>query len=90
MDLLTNSIAPGAFHDSRVAVLEHIMSWTMDFQQICFFMWLYGPAGTGKSAIVQSIAELYHKADLLAASFFFSRTAVGRNDGSRLIPTLVC
>ncbi|KAF8802012.1 hypothetical protein BYT27DRAFT_7197473 [Phlegmacium glaucopus] len=97
-----SSIAPGAFHDSserydppkchpstRVAVLQHIMTWINDLQKILFFMWLYGPAGAGKSAIAQSIAELCHEANILAASFFFSRTAVGRNDESRLIPTLV-
>ncbi|KAF8805049.1 hypothetical protein BYT27DRAFT_7193581 [Phlegmacium glaucopus] len=102
MDLLTNSIAPGAFHNSserydppkchpstRIAVLQHIMTWINDLQKICFFMWLYGPAGAGKSAIAQSIAELCYEANLLAASFFFSRTAGGRNDESRLIPTLV-
>ncbi|KAF8801492.1 hypothetical protein BYT27DRAFT_7341968 [Phlegmacium glaucopus] len=102
MDLLTNSIAPGAFHNSserydppkchpstRVAVLQHIMTWINDLQKLCFFMWLYGPAGAGKSAIAQSIAELCYNANILAASFFFSRTAVGRNDESCLIPTLV-
>jgi len=102
MDLLTNSIAPGAFHNSserydppkchpstRLAVLEHIMTWINDLQQLFFFMWLHGPAGAGKSAIAQSIAELCHKSNLLAASFFFSRTAAGRSDESRLIPTLV-
>jgi len=52
-------------------------------------MRLYGPAGTGKSAIAQSIAELCHKSNLLAASLFFSHAAAGRSDESRLIPTLV-
>ena len=102
MDLLTNCIAPGAFHNSserydppkchpstRLVVFEHIMTWINDVQNLFFFMWLYGPAGAGKSAIAQSIAELCHKSNLLAASFFFSRTAVGRSDESRLIPTLV-
>ncbi|KAF8801499.1 hypothetical protein BYT27DRAFT_6794889 [Phlegmacium glaucopus] len=100
--ILTNSIAPGAFHNSaerydppkchpstRVAVLQHIMTWINDLQKLCLFMWLYGPAGAGKSAIAQSVAELCHNANILAASFFFSRTAAGRNDESRLIPTLV-
>ncbi|KAF8802016.1 hypothetical protein BYT27DRAFT_7226599 [Phlegmacium glaucopus] len=102
MDLLSSSIALGAFHNSserydppkchpstRVAVLQHIMAWINDLQKLFFFMWLYGPAGAGKSAIAQSIAELCHNANILAASFFFSRTAVGRSDESRLIPTLV-
>ena len=48
---------------------------------------MYGPAGAGKSAIAQSIAELCEA--LLAASFFFSRTAAGRNDNSRLVSTIV-
>ncbi|KAF8806742.1 hypothetical protein BYT27DRAFT_7100444 [Phlegmacium glaucopus] len=102
MELLSSSISPGAFHNSserydppkchpstRVAVLQHIMAWINDLQKLFFFMWLYGPAGAGKSAIAQSIAELCYDAKILAASFFFSRTAVGRNDESRLIPTLV-
>jgi hypothetical protein len=53
-----------------------------------FFLWVYGPAGAGKSAIAQTIAELCVEANLLAASFFFSRTAAGRNDNSRLVATL--
>jgi hypothetical protein len=55
-----------------------------------FFSWVYGPAGAGKSAIAQTIAELCAKANLLAASFFFSRTAAGRSDSSRLVVTLAC
>ena len=54
-----------------------------------YFMWLYGPAGVGKSAIAQTIAEQCHELKLLAASFFFSRTTAGRNDHSRLIATLI-
>ena len=50
-------------------------------------LWMYGPAGAGKSAIAQSIAELCEA--LLAASFFFSRTAHGRNDHSMLVATIV-
>lgn len=50
-------------------------------------LWMYGPAGAGKSAIAQSIAELCEA--LLAASFFFSRTAAGRSDSSRLVATIV-
>ncbi|KAF8806763.1 hypothetical protein BYT27DRAFT_7233598 [Phlegmacium glaucopus] len=78
--VLADSIAPGAFHNSaerydppkchpstRVTVLHHIMTWINDLQKLFFFRWLYGPAGA---------------ANLLAAT-------VGRSDESRLIPTLV-
>ena len=46
-------------------------------------------AGAGKSAIAQSIAELLEQAGLLAAAFFFSRNAPGRNDKAPLVATLV-
>ena len=97
-------MAPGAFHNSaerydppkchpktREAVLKKIMDWVQglgELERRCYFMWLYGPAGAGKSAIAQTIAELCDELKLLAASFFFSRTAPGRNDHSRLIATL--
>ena len=53
------------------------------------FLWLYGPAGAGKSAIEQTIAELCHKMKILAASFFFSRSIGGRNEKTFLITTIV-
>jgi hypothetical protein len=51
-------------------------------------LWMYGPAGAGKSAIAGTIAELCEALMLLAASFFFSRTIAGRCDSSRLVATL--
>jgi hypothetical protein len=102
MELLHQHIAPGAFHNSderydppkchphtRRAVLKKIMDWVKDPNKVALFLWLYGPAGAGKSAIAQTIAELLEKLGLLAAAFFFSRNAAGRNDKTRLVPTLV-
>jgi hypothetical protein len=95
-------MAPGAFHNSderydppkchphtRRAVLKKIMDWVKDPNKVALFLWLYGPAGAGKSAIAQTIAELLEKLGLLAAAFFFSRNAAGRNDKTRLVATLV-
>ena len=64
------------------------MQWIKDVDKLEFFLWLYGPAGAGKSSIAQSIAELCDEAGILDASFFFSRTAAGRNNDRLLIPTL--
>ncbi|KAF8156628.1 hypothetical protein B0H34DRAFT_709978 [Crassisporium funariophilum] len=99
---LQERIAPGAFHNSgerfdppkchpqtRLAIRKIIMEWVENACVTFFIMWLYGPAGAGKSAIAQSIAEECYALGTLAGSFFFSRTAPGRNDTSRLIPTLV-
>jgi len=100
-DLLEN-IVPGAFHNSaerydppkchphtREAVLKRIMLWVNDPANEAQIMWMFGPAGAGKSAIAQSIAEMCFQQGKLAASFFFSRNASGRNDETQLISTLV-
>ena len=102
MKLLQRYMAPGAFHNSeerydapkchphtRRAVLKKIMDWVKDVNKVMLFLWLYGPAGAGKSAIAQTIAELLEKAGLLAAAFFFSRNAPGRDDKTPLVATLV-
>jgi hypothetical protein len=102
MELLQQHIAPGAFHNSderfdppkchphtRRAVLKEITDWVKDANKVALFLWLYGPAGAGKSAIAQTIAELLEKAGLLAVAFFFSRNAAGRNEKTPLVATLV-
>ena len=50
--------------------------------------WLNGPAGYGKSALAQTIAECYAAERRLLGSFFFLRGAGERSRISRLIPTL--
>ncbi|THU83851.1 hypothetical protein K435DRAFT_765577 [Dendrothele bispora CBS 962.96] len=49
--------------------------------------WLYGPAGVGKSAIAQTLAESFEGSHL-AASFFFSRSS-SKRDNSRTLFTTV-
>ncbi|KAF9441107.1 hypothetical protein P691DRAFT_814806 [Macrolepiota fuliginosa MF-IS2] len=51
-------------------------------------LWLYGPAGVGKSAIAQTVAEDCRKEGWLGAAFFFSRSR-GSDDPNRVIPSLV-
>ncbi|KDR67023.1 hypothetical protein GALMADRAFT_26895, partial [Galerina marginata CBS 339.88] len=72
----------------RVAVIQAIIDWIEDGQKTSFIMWLNGPAGAGKSAIAQEIAELFHESGRLAASFFWSRHAAARNSEERLIASL--
>jgi pantothenate kinase-related protein Tda10 len=83
MELLQRHIAPGAFHNSderydppkcyphtRRAVLKKIIDWVKDVDKVVLILWLYGPAGAGKSAIAQTIAELLEEAGLLAGASF--------------------
>lgn len=100
--LLQQKISLGAFHNSderydppkchprtREAIIKKIMEWVKDPEKLARFLWMYGPAGAGKSAIAQTIAEICHEANLLAAAFFFSRTVTGRNSKTNLITTLI-
>ncbi|PPQ86919.1 hypothetical protein CVT25_009805 [Psilocybe cyanescens] len=100
---LQNHTAPGAFHnsgerydapkchpDTRVAVIKDIMDWVRDPNRVEQFLWIYGPAGSGKSSIAQTIAELCEAEGILASDYFFSRTAPGRNRETNLIATLAC
>lgn len=102
LGMLESRVAAGAFHNSnerydppkchprtRTAVLNKIRDWYQNEEAtVPCIMWLYGPAGAGKSAIAQTMAEECHMLRTLAASFFFSRTAPGRNDATRLNATI--
>ncbi|KXN87649.1 hypothetical protein AN958_08328 [Leucoagaricus sp. SymC.cos] len=50
-------------------------------------LWLSGPAGVGKSAVAQTVAEKFQEDRILGAAFFFSRPNC-RDDPDTLIPTL--
>lgn len=66
------------------------MDWVRNPERAEQFLWIYGPAGSGKSSIAQTIAELCEKEGILASDYFFSRTAPGRNTETNLIATLAC
>ena len=65
------------------------MDWIVNIDRQTRVLWLNGPAGAGKSAIEQTIAELCHHKNYLAASFFFSRSVSDRNRKTFLITTIV-
>ncbi|KAF9471295.1 hypothetical protein BDN70DRAFT_845450, partial [Pholiota conissans] len=104
LKLLLQNIVPGALHDAaerddqpgchentRFAILKEIMDWLQDPNaREEFIYWLYGPAGSGKTSIAQSIAEALAKLGLrvLAASFFFWRSAAGRNTSKHFVTTI--
>jgi hypothetical protein len=86
--------APKCHPETRTAVRADIMSWVKHGE--CDetpkrFLWLSGPAGSGKTAIAGTIADECYKQDLLAASFFFSAFAGSGNRRSKtsFIATLV-
>lgn len=85
--------APKCHQETRVAVQEEILSWIIhgDTDRVQRkIKWLTGPAGTGKTAIMGSIAETCQVSGELAAAFFFSSFSASsdRKSKKRFIPTL--
>ncbi|KAJ2922309.1 hypothetical protein H1R20_g14785, partial [Candolleomyces eurysporus] len=93
--------APNALHDSkyrfdppkcdedtRVEVIEELMGWIQDRESPQRLLCMTGAAGSGKSALQQTVAEECSGLDILASTFFFSSTDPTRNTVSAVIPTI--
>ncbi|KAJ6566163.1 hypothetical protein B0H19DRAFT_707208 [Mycena capillaripes] len=101
MDILHRSAALCALHDSaetfplpkchpetRTQILNHIYNWAVDRHSACSIFWLYGPAGAGKSAIMQTLCRRLDEEHRLGGSFFFQRNHATRGNAKVLFATL--
>ena len=77
----------GCLRGTRKEVLWEIECWLNSRQGQRVF-WLNGLAGTGKSTIAQTFAEMCFADGKLGASFFCSRDFEGRRNLQMIIPTL--
>ncbi|KAF5329320.1 hypothetical protein D9619_008914 [Psilocybe cf. subviscida] len=91
VDRLQEAVAPTAFHNSgerfdcpkchpntRIAVRNEIEKWALRTDpetRHASILWLSGPAGAGKSAIAQTVAEDFHSKGLLVATIFYTPTS---------------
>ena len=77
----------GCLKGTRKGVLLQLEHWSMDEQDQRVF-WLNGLAGTGKSTVAQTFAEMSFADGRLGASFFCSRDFEDRNNLQMIFPTL--
>ena len=77
----------GCLKGTRENVLNEVELWAEDFDKSPVF-WLNGLAGTGKSAIAQTISERMFADGHLGASFFCSRGFEDRSNLQYIFPTL--
>jgi hypothetical protein len=77
----------GCLKGTRKEVLQGIEHWSMSKQSQRIF-WLSGLAGTGKSTIAQTFAEMSFADGRLGASFFCSRHFEARSNLKAIFPTL--
>lgn len=73
---------PRCLEGTRKALIKEIGAW-MDQDHDRDMLWLYGPAGVGKSALAQTLGELAEKSRRLGAALFLSESGHG-SDLSRL------
>ncbi|RXW14353.1 hypothetical protein EST38_g11500 [Candolleomyces aberdarensis] len=106
IEKLREHIAAGAFHNSdercdapkchpetRVAVQDEVVGWICDRDSDGDpkeIMWVTGPAGSGKTAIMGSVADTCQRKGILGATHFFSSFSGSANRRSKrfLVPTL--
>ncbi|KAF5327525.1 hypothetical protein D9619_004408 [Psilocybe cf. subviscida] len=104
LELLYGQVAPNAilnaggradevkcFPGTREEVLAKIEAW-IDAKELNHerrIFWLSGPAGAGKSAIVQTLAERCMARGVPMVNFFFFRADVTRNHARPIVATLL-
>ncbi|KAJ3552238.1 hypothetical protein NP233_g12927 [Leucocoprinus birnbaumii] len=76
---------PRCHPGTRVEVVDLLIKWGSRLVGSVAIIWVKGPAGVGKSAIAQSVADALK--EILGASFFFSRPN-RRDDPNRFFLTL--
>ncbi|KAF5314351.1 hypothetical protein D9619_011960 [Psilocybe cf. subviscida] len=78
-DAAAREDVPKCQEHTRVAIIGGIHKWAHSQEPDAPpLMWMYGPAGSGKTTIMQTVAETFDKEGSLAMSFFFSRLSAKR------------
>ncbi|KAJ6484229.1 hypothetical protein C8R45DRAFT_297721 [Mycena sanguinolenta] len=101
IDILHRTIASAAIHDSvesypqprchtdtRTKMLQDLRNWVLDTNSKNTVLWVYGPAGAGKSAMMQTLAHQLDDAGILGASFFFKRDHATCGNAKTLFSTI--
>ncbi|KAJ7827653.1 hypothetical protein B0H14DRAFT_1228225 [Mycena olivaceomarginata] len=79
---------PKCHPETRTKLLDDLYRWaTQNYpaQPLC---WLHGPAGAGKSAVMQTLCEKLRSANRLGGTFFFKRGHATRGNSRALFVTL--
>ncbi|KAJ7913670.1 hypothetical protein B0H13DRAFT_1612291 [Mycena leptocephala] len=83
---------PRCHPKTRTKLLDVLRNWACGIQPSTNWttgiLWLYGPAGAGKSAVAQSLCQELKKEGRLGGGFFFKRGHRSRGNAKRVFPTL--
>ncbi|KAF7372844.1 NACHT domain-containing protein [Mycena sanguinolenta] len=79
---------PKCHPETRTKMLEDLREWALESHPETTILWLFGPAGAGKSAIMQTLAGQPQDAGRLGGSFFFKRGHATRGNAKTLFATI--
>ncbi|KAJ7920648.1 hypothetical protein B0H13DRAFT_1986656 [Mycena leptocephala] len=79
---------PKCHPETRKRMLEELQKWSMERDGSSDIIWLHGPAGAGKSAIMQTLARELQVAGRLGGCFFFKRDHATRGSAKFLFATI--
>ncbi|PPQ81731.1 LOW QUALITY PROTEIN: hypothetical protein CVT26_007855 [Gymnopilus dilepis] len=79
---------PKCHEGTRIAILDHLMTWATALTYTYSITWVHGPAGSGKSTILRTLAQMLFDQGILSSSFFFFRSSAGRNSVEKFIPSI--
>ncbi|KAF8160202.1 hypothetical protein K438DRAFT_1942388 [Mycena galopus ATCC 62051] len=101
INILHRAVALEALHDSadsfpqprchaetRAKMLDDLYNWAVRNGSARPIRWLHGPAGAGKSALMQTLYRKLRTADHLGGAFFFKRSHTTRGNANALFATL--
>ncbi|KAJ7907399.1 hypothetical protein B0H13DRAFT_2018805 [Mycena leptocephala] len=79
---------PKCHPETRTELLSNLYHWATDPDSRYSIRWLHGPAGAGKSAVMQTLCRRLQDAGRLGGSFFFKRAHKTRGNAEVLFATL--
>ncbi|KAJ7436947.1 hypothetical protein FB451DRAFT_1152909 [Mycena latifolia] len=79
---------PRCHPETRTKILDDLYTWAIEDDSSYPILWLRGPAGAGKSAVMQTLCRRLNDADRLGGSFFFKRGHITRGNARVLFATL--
>ena len=74
--------------DTRVELVKELDDWERSKIDSATMMWMYGGAGTGKTALLLTFADLCRLHGRSAGAYFASNRIANCNDGNRIVATL--
>ncbi|KAF9067178.1 hypothetical protein BDP27DRAFT_1226351, partial [Rhodocollybia butyracea] len=79
---------PRCHPETLTKMLKDLQEWSLETDPTSRIMWLFGPAGAGKSAIMRTLSNQLQSDGRLGGCFFFKRSHQTRGNAKVLFVTI--